>query len=247
VQKDLRRPGLRREKVVAAVVRLLERSQIRVGNEEYARANDSFGLTTLRDRHVKLAGSTLRFQFKGKSGKTWRLQVKDRRIARIIRACQELPGQRLFQYRDGEDLREVTSADVNAYLREVTGQDFTAKDFRTWAGTVLAAKALREADQAPSMSQAKKRLLAVIEAVAGVLGNTRAVCRKSYIHPVVIDAYMDGSLARRADRRRMRLVRSAPRGLRPDEVEVLLLLAVKRPSGKGNSSAGGRVPRARAA
>jgi DNA topoisomerase-1 len=141
----------------------------------------------------------------------------------------------------------VTSTDVNAYLREVTGQDFTAKDFRTWAGTVLAAKALREADAARSMSQAKKRLLTVIEAVAGVLGNTRAVCRRSYIHPVVIDAYMDGSLTRRAGARRMRLVRSTSRGLRPDEMAVVLLLAVKRPSGKGNSSTGGRVPRARAA
>ena len=129
----------------------------------------------------------------------------------------------------------------------MTGQDFTAKDFRTWAGTVLAAKALREADAAPSMSQAKKRLLTVIEAVAGVLGNTRAVCRKSYIHPTVIDAYMDGSLTKRAGTRRMRLVRSAPRGLRPDEIEVVLLLAVKRPPGKGNSSATARVSRVRAA
>jgi len=245
---DMRRAGLPREKVLATVVQLLEKSLIRVGNDEYARQNRSFGLTTLRDRHVQVRGGTLRFTFRGKSGIRHAVDLTDKRLARVVRQCRDLPGQELFQYLDDEGRRQdVTSTDVNAYLREVTGQDFTAKDFRTWAGTVLAAKALREADQAPSMSQAKKRLLAVIEAVAGVLGNTRAVCRKSYIHPVVIDAYMDGSLASRADRRRMRLVRSAPRGLRPDEVEVLLLLAVKRPSGKGNSSAGGRVPRARAA
>jgi DNA topoisomerase I len=245
---DMRKAGLPREKVLAAVVQLLEKSLIRVGNDEYARQNRSFGLTTLQDKHVQVKGGTLRFSFRGKSGIRHAVDLTDKRLARIVRQCRDLPGQELFQYLDEQGRQQdVTSTDVNAYLREVTGQDFTAKDFRTWAGTVLAAKALREANAAPSMSQAKKQLLTVIEAVAGVLGNTRAVCRKSYIHPVVIDSYMDGSLTRRAGVRRMRLVRSAARGLRPDEIEVLLLLGGKRPSGKGKAPASGRVPRAHAA
>lgn len=245
---DLRRPGLPREKVLATVVQLLEKSLIRVGNEEYARDNQSFGLTTMRDRHVQVKGGTMRFSFRGKSGIRHAVDLTDKRLARIVRQCRDLPGQELFQYIDDQGRRQdVTSTDVNLYLRDVTGQDFTAKDFRTWAGTVLAAKALREADAAPSMSQAKKKLLTVIEAVAGVLGNTRAVCRKSYIHPRVIDAYMDGSLTRRTGVRRLRLVRSAPRGLRPDEMAVVVLLAVKRPSGTGNSSTSARGSRARAA
>jgi len=245
---DMRKSGLPREKVLATVVQLLEKSLIRVGNEEYARQNQSFGLTTMRDRHVQVKGGTLRFSFRGKSGIRHAVDLSDRRLARIVRQCRDLPGQELFQYIDDDGRRQdVTSTDVNAYLREVTGQDFTAKDFRTWAGTVLAAKALRDAAEAASMSKAKKTLLTVIEAVAGVLGNTRAVCRKSYIHPVVIDAYMSGSLTRNGERRSMRLVRKAPRGLRPDEVEVLLLLAVKRPSAQVKSPAGRRVARASAA
>jgi DNA topoisomerase-1 len=239
---DMRRAGLPREKVLATVVQLLEKSLIRVGNDEYARQNQSFGLTTMRDKHVQVKGGTVRFSFRGKSGIRHAVDLTDTRLARIVRQCRDLPGQELFQYIDAEGRRQdVTSTDVNAYLREVTGQDFTAKDFRTWAGTVLAATALRGADDAASMSRAKKTLLTVIEAVAGVLGNTRAVCRKSYIHPVVIDAFMDGSLMRRpAGRRSMRLVGTVPRGLRPDEVEVLWLLAAKRPSAKVNASAGGR-------
>ena len=247
---DIRRPGLPREKVLATVVQLLEKSLIRVGNEEYARQNQSFGLTTMRDKHVQVKGGTVRFSFRGKSGIRHAVDLTDKRLARIVRQCRDLPGQELFQYIDDQGRRQdVTSTDVNAYLREVTGQDFTAKDFRTWAGTVLAATALRGADEAASMSKAKKTLLTVIEAVAGVLGNTRAVCRKSYIHPVVIDAYMDGSLKTRpGGRRSIRLVGTVPRGLKPDEVEVLWLLAVKRPSGKVNSPAGGRrEPRTRAA
>lgn len=191
--------GLPREKVLATVVHLLETTLIRVGNDDYARDNKSYGLTTLRNPHVKVEGSELRFQFKGKSGKQWRLQVKDRRIAKIIRACQDLPGQRLFQYRDeAGEVREVTSADVNAYLREVTGRDVTAKDFRTWGGTVMAALALREfetADTQATQATQKKNLKAAIEQVAGRLGNTPTICRKCYVHPEVLNAYVEGKLA----------------------------------------------------
>jgi DNA topoisomerase-1 len=245
---DMRKPGLPREKVLATVVQLLEKSLIRVGNEEYARHNRSFGLTTMRDKHVEVKGGTVRFSFRGKSGIRHAIDLTDKRLAQIVRQCRDLPGQELFQYIDDDGRRQdVTSTDVNAYLRELTGQDFTAKDFRTWAGTVLAAKALRDADVAPSTSKAKKTLLTVIEAVAGVLGNTRTVCRKSYIHPMVIDAYMDGSLVSgNGGRRSMQLVRRAPRGLKPDEVEVLVLLAVKRPFGKVKAAAVRPAARGRA-
>jgi DNA topoisomerase-1 len=188
---------------------LLEKSLIRVGNEEYAKTNDSFGLTTMRDRHVDVKGSTLRFEFRGKSGKRHSVGINDRRLARIVKQCRDLPGQELFQYVDDEGARQdVTSADVNAYLREVTGEDFTAKDFRTWSGTVLAATALRELDTAASTAKAKKNVLQTIEAVAGVLGNTPAVCRKSYIHPTIIDSYLDGSLARVRGARKTSKLRS---------------------------------------
>jgi DNA topoisomerase-1 len=191
--------GLPREKVLATVVHLLETTLIRVGNDDYAKANKSYGLTTLRNPHVKVEGSELRFQFKGKSGKQWRLQVKDRRIARIIRACQDLPGQRLFQYQDEDgEVREVTSADVNAYLKEITGRDITAKDFRTWAGTVAAARALALQEPCASATQARRNVNACVKAVAGVLGNTAAVCRRAYIHPAVLEAYSTGALALRS-------------------------------------------------
>ena len=220
---DLARRGLPREKVLGAVVQLLERSLIRVGNDEYAKQNRSFGLTTLRDSHVTIRGTALRFEFRGKSGIRHSVGLNDRRLARIVRQCRDLPGQELFQYLDEAGRRQdVTSTDVNAYLREIAGEDFTAKDFRTWAGTVLAAKALRDAEAAESAGRAKKQVLQVVEAVAGVLGNTRTVCRKSYIHPHVIDAYMDGSL--HAPARRRRAIQAAHRGLRPDEVAVLDLL-----------------------
>src|SRR3954467_9114558 len=192
-EADLSRPGLPRDKVLAAVVQLLEKSLIRVGNEEYARQNHSFGLTTLQDKHVNVRGATVRFEFRGKSGVRHAVDVNDRRLARIVKQCRDLPGQDLFQYIDDDGKRcDVTSGDVNAYLREITGQDFTAKDFRTWSGTVLAATALREFEKVDSKAQAKKNVLKAIEAVAGLLGNTRAVCRKSYIHPAIIDSYMDG-------------------------------------------------------
>jgi DNA topoisomerase I len=195
VARDLRRQELPKEKVVATVVRLLETTYARVGNEEYARRNGSYGLTTLRDRHVKVDGSAVRFVFKGKSGADVSVDVTDRRAARVIKRCEELPGQILFQYVDaGGERRPVTSDDVNGYLREVSGGDFTAKDFRTWWATVLAACALRENARFESDAEAKRNVVAAIDEVAGKLGHTRAVCRRSYVHPAVIDAYMDGSL-----------------------------------------------------
>ncbi|HEY7060973.1 MAG TPA: DNA topoisomerase IB [Chloroflexota bacterium] len=194
-ERDLDLPGLPREKVLAAVVRLLETTLIRVGNDEYARHNHSFGLTTMRDRHVDVDGGKIRFHFRGKSGQYRRLELTDRRLARIVKRCRDIAGQELFQYYDDEDeRRDVGSGDVNAYLREITGQDFTAKDFRTWAGTVLAAWALNEFEAFDSETQAKHNVVRAIERVAERLGNTPAVCRRCYVHPAVLDAYLDGSL-----------------------------------------------------
>jgi DNA topoisomerase-1 len=195
VARDLRRQELPKEKIVATVVRLLETTYARVGNEEYARRNGSYGLTTLRDRHVKVDGSAVRFVFKGKGGAEVTLDVSDRRVARVIQRCEELPGQILFQYVDaGGERRPVTSDDVNGYLREASGGDFTAKDFRTWWATVLAACALRENARFESDAEAKRNVVAAIDQVARKLGHTRAVCRRSYVHPAVIDAYMGGTL-----------------------------------------------------
>lgn len=192
---DLQRPGLPREKVLAAIVRLLEETRIRVGNEEYRKENGSFGLTTLRDRHVDVLGSEVRFNFKGKSGKRFRVKLQDRRLARLIKRLQELPGQDLFEYLDenGEP-KAIESEDVNEYLRHISGEDFTAKDFRTWAGTILAARFFREADSPPEARGAKKELVRTIARVAEELGNTPAVCKKCYIHPAVLAAYVAGAL-----------------------------------------------------
>src|SRR2546427_5400622 len=190
VARDLRKPGLSQEKVVAAVVRLLETTFIRVGNEEYASQNGSFGLTTLRDRHAKVRGATIRLSFPGKSGKDVEAEVTDPRVARVVRRCQELPGQVLFGYVDESGERRTgSSEDVNDYLRETTGADYTAKDFRTWGGTVLAAVALRGVKGFESEAEAKRNVVAAIDKVARRLGNTRAVARRSYVHPAVIDAY----------------------------------------------------------
>ena len=230
VDADLKRPGLPREKVLAAVVRLLEITRIRVGNEEYARANRSFGLTTLRTRHVDIDGATLTFEFRGKGGRQHRVDVNDRRLARLVGRCQELPGQELFQYLDADgERRTVDSGDVNAYLREVTGEDFTAKDFRTWAGTVLAALALAEHEAFGSQTEAKRLVVRAVEQVARNLGNTPSVCRKGYIHPAIIETYLEGRLVDALDGRVDRL-----RGLRPEEAAVLAMLR-------------GRVQEARAA
>lgn len=191
VEEHLAQPGLPRTRVLATVVRLLERTAIRVGNEEYARVNRSFGLTTLQTRHVRVDGATLRFSFRGKSGVRHRIAIDDPRLARIVRRCQELPGQELFQYVDDDgEARVVDSADVNEYLREITGTEITAKDFRTWAGTAAAFQSLLEWGPCACPVEAKRNVIAVVEAVARQLGNTPAVCRKCYIHPAVLDAYL---------------------------------------------------------
>ena len=192
----MRMRGLGRTKVLATVVHLLEVTLVRVGNKEYARQNDSYGLTTLQDRHVDCGPSALRFRFRGKTGKEWRLKISDRRIARIVRSCQELPGQHLFQYEDDEGtVRQISSADVNAYLREVAGWDVTAKDFRTWAATVLMALALAEICRDDGGRPTKRNVRSAIETVAGRLGNTPTICRKSYIHPEILNCYLDGDFA----------------------------------------------------
>jgi DNA topoisomerase-1 len=196
VSADLAESKLSKHKVVAVVVQLLEKTAIRVGNDEYARDNKSYGLTTLHDAHAHVSGATVRFKFRGKSGKFHEISVSDARLARIVRRCQELPGRELFQYLDDDgEVQDINSADVNQYLREITGRDFTAKDFRTWVGTVLAARALQEMTSFVSDSQGKRNILTAIEAVAGILGNTRSVCRKCYIHPAIIDSYLDRTLA----------------------------------------------------
>ena len=201
VARDLKRDGLPREKVVATIVRLLETTFLRIGNEEYAQQNGSFGLTTLRNRHVDVKGSTVRFLFKGKSGREVSVGVTDRRVAKVIKRCEELPGQLLFQYVDEEgERRAVNSDDVNTYLREASGAEYTAKDFRTWAGTSLALEALRGLPGFESESEGRRNVIAAIDEVARKLGHTRAVCRRSYVHPGVIDAYLQGKVSGRGGR-----------------------------------------------
>ena len=193
VARDIRLADLPREKVLATVVRLLERTFIRIGNEEYARANKSFGLTTIKNRHVTVKGPHLRFRFRGKSGRQHEVDMTDRRIAKIVSKCQDLPGQDLFQYvSDKDEVRSITSQDVNDYLREITNENFTAKDFRTWAGTVLAAIALNAQAGFETKKQAKANVKTAVCAVAELLGNTPAICRKCYVHPAIIEAYLNG-------------------------------------------------------
>jgi DNA topoisomerase-1 len=220
---DLNRPGLPREKVLAAVVQLLEKTLIRVGNEEYARDNGSVGLTTMRDGHARIQGATVRFEFRGKSGIEHAIDLDDRRLARIVKACRDLPGYELFQYLDEHGTRqEIDSADVNAYLREISGEDFTAKDFRTWAGTVLAAQALAAVCTYRSNAEAKRNVVKAIESVAKRLGNTKAVCRKCYIHPAILDAYMDGGTIQTI-KARARLARGTP-SLTAEESAVVRMI-----------------------
>jgi DNA topoisomerase-1 len=234
VARDMARSGLPRRKVLAAVVKLLETSLIRVGNDEYAKSNGSYGLTTLRDRHAKIKGGLIHFQFNGKSGVKHEIDIEDRRLARIVKACQDLPGQELFQYLDEEgQVRDVGSSDVNEYLREVAGDDFTAKDFRTWAGTVLAALALKEFEAFDSKTQARRNVMAAIKSVAKKLGNTPAVCRSCYVHPRVIDSYLQGTMLD-AMRRRAADAMAHVRDLSPEEAAVLALL--QRRLGKANSA-----------
>ncbi len=213
----LAEPGFSRDKVMATVITLLDATLIRVGNTQYARDNRSYGLTTLRSRHVEVNGSAIRFQFRGKSGVEHQITVKDRRLARIIKRCQDIPGQNLFQYLDENGERHtVSSADVNAYLQTLTGADFTAKDYRTWAGSVLALSVLRELQWEPE-SDAKRQVVEMVKNVARQLGNTPAVCRKCYIHPAVLDAFMLGTLAE-LPRPRSR------KGLKPEEVGLAVFL-----------------------
>jgi DNA topoisomerase-1 len=195
IDRDMSLRGLGREKVLATVVKLLETTLIRVGNKEYVKQNNSFGLTTLRDQHVDVEGSTLRFEFRGKSGKEHSVEVQDRRLARIVKQCRDVPGQKLFQYLDESGERQsVSSEDVNAYLRETTGEDFSAKDFRTWGGTVLALSALLEVGACESEREASKAVVEAIKHVSGQLGNRPAICRKYYVHPVVIQSFLEGTL-----------------------------------------------------
>ncbi len=224
VDQDLARRGLPREKVLATVVRLLEMTHIRVGNEEYVRENGSFGLTTLRSRHIDISGSTLRFQFRGKSGKHHVVDIQDPRLARIIRRCQEIPGHELFQYLEGEEHHTIESDDVNGYLRSISGQDFTAKDFRTWAGTILAARALVEMEIPESDTHGKKNVAQAVKSVASQLGNTPIVCRTSYIHPAIIEAYLDGSLLRNWNGMDEATLAGQFPGLHREELLVLSLL-----------------------
>jgi len=223
---DLR--GLPREKVLATVVHLLETTLIRVGNDDYAKQNSSYGLTTLKNRHVAVDGNEVRFRFTGKSGKQWSLRVRDRRVAKIIKACQDLPGQELLQYVDeAGNCQDVTSTDVNEYLKEITGKEITAKDFRTWAGTVLAAMALNELESFDSAAQAKRNLRAAIEKVASRLGNTPTICRKCYVHPEVLNSYMDGNLVLELKSQAESVLRNSVQRLKPEEAAVLALLRAR--------------------
>ncbi len=225
VDRALKLPGLPREKVLATIVYLLEATMMRVGNEEYARTNKSFGITTLRNRHVKVDGSDVEFRFRGKSGVYHKIHVHDRRLARIIRSSRDLPGQELFQYVDEEgETHSIDSSDVNDYLRAITGEDYTAKDFRTWSGTVLAALALQEFEKFDSETQAKKNIVRAIESVAERLGNTPSVCRKCYVHPAVLDAYLEGSVLEALRERTEQELSEDLHALQPEEAAVLAML-----------------------
>jgi DNA topoisomerase-1 len=221
VERDMRQRGIPMTKVLAAVIKLLEATSIRVGNEEYRRLNRSFGLTTLQDRHARFEGRAVRFEFKGKSGRQHSVRLADKRLARIVKQCQDIPGQELFQYLDEDGRRHaIGSSDVNDYLREISGNDFTAKDFRTWNGTVLAMRYLKLCEAPSSLTAGKRQVTGAIKSVAQELGNTPAVCRKAYVHPVVLNAYLEGSLAPEAGV----TWPAPPSGLTEDEQCVVSLL-----------------------
>jgi DNA topoisomerase-1 len=228
VESDIAKPDLPREKVMATIVWLLERTLIRVGTQEYAKANKSFGLTTLRTRHVQIDGARLRFDFRGKSGVVHAVAVTDRRIARIVQSCAELPGYELFQYVDDAGQRQAVQAeDVNAYLREIAGREVTAKDFRTWAGTMIAAQALRDMGAARTKKEADRNVLRAIDQTAARLGNTRSVCRKYYIHPTLLSAYLDGSVLPPAPERTWKERQPQRAVMRKHEAEVLAFLRAR--------------------
>jgi len=219
IDRDMRKKGLPREKVLAAIVHLLDTTMIRVGNDEYAKSNKSYGLTTLKDQHAQVRGEQLRFVFTGKSGKSWKLTLKDRRVAKVVKAAQDLPGQRLFQYLDDDGIaQQVSSTDVNGYLREISGRDISAKDFRTWGGTVLAAAELSALGDFDTQALAKANVKQAIEQVSGTLGNTPTICRKCYVHPALIESYLDGAL---------KLPRALRQGLSAHEASVLAFLTRK--------------------
>jgi len=248
VDRALSLPGMPREKMLATIVYLLEATMMRVGNEEYARTNKSFGLTTLRNRHVKVDGSDVEFRFRGKSGVYHKVQVHDRRVARIIRRSRDLPGQELFQYVDDDgETHSIDSSDVNDYLRTITGEDYTAKDFRTWSGTVLAALALQEFEKFDSEAQAKKNIVRAIESVAEKLGNTPTVCRKCYVHPVVLDAYLDGAVLETLRERTEQELLEDLHALQPEEAAVLAMLQQRLRHEQEQQERRAREPKARAA
>ncbi len=229
VASDLRKQGLPKEKVLAAIVGTMEQTHIRVGNEEYAKENQSYGLTTLRNKHVEVHGSHVTFSFQGKSRVHHTVDLQDAKLAKVIRSCEELPGYELFQYVDEEgDPRSIDSSDVNAYLQDITGQHFTAKDFRTWAGTVLACDLLRAMDPFETASQAKKNVVAAVKAVAEKLGNTPSVCRKAYIHPAVLEAYLGGLDKAEAKKELDRKIADKRHALHEEERALLDLLAQRR-------------------
>ena len=239
VKDDLALPGLPKRKVVAAIVALLEKTMMRVGNEEYAKANKSFGLTTLRSRHATVEGGRVLFDFRGKHGIKHHVDLADRRLARVVARCRDLPGQDLFQFIDGDGERDtVGSDDVNNYLQDVSGEEITAKDFRTWAGTNLAALALAEFEAFDSEAKAKKNLIAAVEQVAKKLGNTPAICRKCYIHPAVFEGYLDGSLLEGLRARAEEVLEGRSDGLTAEEMAITAYLsrrlgqAIDDPAGK---------------
>jgi DNA topoisomerase-1 len=228
VNRDLKRRGLPREKILATVVQLLERTFIRIGNEEYAKENKSFGLTTMRNHHVDVTATKLKFSFRGKSGVKHEVDVTDRRLAKIIRQLQDLPGQDVFQYVDeAGEVRNITSQDVNDYLKEITGEDFTAKDFRTWAGTVLAAMALNAQEAFENKTQAKKNIKDAISAVAKILGNTPTVCRKCYVHPAVLETYLDGAMIEGLKQKTEETLAKKLGDLRSEEAAVMTFLQAR--------------------
>jgi DNA topoisomerase-1 len=243
VDDDLRKPGVPREKVLATVVRLLETTLIRIGNDEYAKRNGSYGLTTLRNSHAKVRGRKVVFNFKGKSGIRHSIDVDDRRLAQIVDKCRDLPGQELFAYVDDDgEVRDVGSADVNDYLGEIAGEDVTAKDFRTWAATTLAALALQELEEVDTNAKQKKNIRRAVEAVASLLGNTVTVCRKCYIHPAIFDGYIDGSLKTALRRRIRKEMRENLGGMKPEEAAVLAFLE-RRLATSGPVTAASKKPR----
>jgi DNA topoisomerase I len=225
VEHDLSIPGLLRPKVLATIVRLMEITLIRVGNEEYARQNHSYGLTTMRNKHVEIDGSTVTFKFQGKSGVKHTIDISDRRIAKIVQRCQDIPGYELFQYVDKDGIQHsIDSSDVNEYLREISGQEFTAKDFRTWAGSVLACELLYEFETFNSETQAKQNVVQAIKSVAARLGNTPSVCRKCYIHPAVLDSYMSGAMLKTIKRHVQQTGSATSQELQHQEFALLDLL-----------------------